>query len=62
MALRRSINLSFLQNYFSFLPTYPHFIWRDQKASETVRPLEVNVFISYNCLQNVLTNLGLLVT
>lgn len=54
--------MSFLRNYFGFLPTYPHFIWRDQKASEAVRPLEVNVFISYNCLRNVLTNLSLLVT
>lgn len=38
----------------------PHFMWRDQNASENVRPPEVNVFISYNCLRSVLTNLSLL--
>lgn len=60
--LWQSINLSFSANGSCFVPTHPNFIWRDPEAAGTIHPLEVNVFISYNCLHSVLANLSLLVT
>lgn len=46
----------------AFLPPSLILFGETRKPPEAARPLEVNVFISYNCLQNVLTNLSLLVT
>lgn len=46
----------------AFFPPTLILFGETRKPPEAVQPLEVNVFISYNCLQNMLTNLSLLVT